>query len=486
MRLLAEQSMMPADTVSFIIIEASDHISHERLHQLVGSSLPQLSNFRSRLVERPVGKGPPSWAEIDDYDPTSQIHRATLQAPGGQREFADLIAQLSVGPRLHREMLWEAWSIAGLFGGRWALAVRLSPELSDGGVGTAAMWSRMLGDDRRDDPSGPPSPGMGPVGDLVTVMTELFELQIKGLWFIAEAATSLLRAVRGQLRGGDDVNEPDPMPPAVSSMRGPLPCNVFNAALTDRRAVAFASIRLADLETVSSAFGGDIANVFLAACTLSLRAWLQRHDTVPDNPLLIRMPLALSPAVVGNLPGTGHIRLPVQLGDPVEVLTNLHTATERMHTEHLRESEKTDLTADLARIASLIPSTVVRAARRIYGRLGLRQRLAPLCHGSVAYFSAEALPAYCAGAEVVGMYTVAPLLEGCGLNITLTTHGEAMHLSACVCPDNVPAVDEIVTGIVDSLDILMTAARKSPRGQGRSVVTEMTSHANKRQGARGF
>jgi diacylglycerol O-acyltransferase / wax synthase len=50
----------------------------------------------------------------------------------------------------------------------------------------------------------------------------------------------------------------------------------------------------------------------------------------------------------------------------------------------------------------------------------------------------------------------------------------------------VPAVDEIVTGIVDSLDVLMAAAHKSPRGQGRSVVTEMTSHANKRQRARGF
>jgi diacylglycerol O-acyltransferase / wax synthase len=482
MRLLAEQSMMPADTVSFIIIEASDHISHERLHQLVGSSLPQLSNFRSRLVERPLGVGPPSWVEIDDYDPTSQIHRATLQAPGGQREFADLIAQLSVGSLVHREMFWEAWSIAGLSGGRWALAVRLSPELSDRGVGTVAMWSRILGDDRSDDPSWPPSPDLHPVGDLVTVLTELLELQIKGLWLIAETATSLLRA----LLGVDDVDEPDPMPPAVSSMSGPLPRNVFNAVLTDRRAVAFASIPLADLETVSVAFGGDIANVFLAACTLSLRAWLQRHDTVPDNPLLIRMPLALSPAVVGNLPGTGHIRLPVQLGDPVEVLTNLHTASERMYTEHLREPEKTDLTADLVRVASLIPSTIVRAGRQIYRRLGLSQRPAPLCHGSVAYVSADALPAYRGGAEVVGLYTVAPLLEGCGLNITLTTHGDAMHLSVCVCPDNVPAVGEIVTGIVDSLDVLMTAARKSPRGQGRSVVTEMTSHAIKRQRARGF
>jgi diacylglycerol O-acyltransferase len=123
---------------------------------------------------------------------------------------------------------------------------------------------------------------------------------------------------------------------------------------------------------------------------------------------------------------------------------------------------------------------------QIFRRLGLRQRRAPICHGSVSYFSGQPSPAYCAGAKVVGMHTVVPLLEDCGLNITLTIQDEAMHLSVCVCPDNVPEVDDIATGIVDSLDILVEAARESPRGQGRSVVTELTSHANKRRHARDY
>jgi diacylglycerol O-acyltransferase / wax synthase len=487
MRLFTEKSTVPAHTVSFIIIEPSADISHELLHQLVSSSLPQLTRFRSRLVDRPLGVGPPSWAEIDDYDPTPQIHRATLGAPGSQREFAGLIAQLSSASRDHREMLWEAWSIDGLSKGQWALAVCLSPALSDCGAGAASMWSQLLRadvhDDRSDDPPGQGGPA---VGELVAdVVAELIEYQIKGLWFVAETVTGLLRTLGGQLRG---VDERDPMPPAVASMSGPLPRNPFNAPLTDRRAVAFASIPLTDLEAVSNAFGGDLTNVFLAACTLSLRAWLQRHDTVPDDPLMMRMPFALpgaAPAVLDDSPIAGHIRIPVQLGDPIEVLTNLHTATERMNSAHLLNIEKGYLTVDFARIVSLIPSTVVDAGMRIVSRLGL-QRLAPISHGSVSYVSGQPLPAYCAGAKIVGMHTVTPLLEGGGLTITLTDHGEAMYLSVCVCPDNVPAVDDIATGIVDSLDMLMVAARKSPRGQGRSVVTELTSHTNKRRHARGY
>jgi diacylglycerol O-acyltransferase / wax synthase len=83
---------------------------------------------------------------------------------------------------------------------------------------------------------------------------------------------------------------------------------------------------------------------------------------------------------------------------------------------------------------------------------------------------------YCAGAKVVSIHTVAPLVEGSGLNIALISRGDELDVSVCACPDNVPAVDDIATGIADSVDILVAAAKESPRGQGRSVVTEMASY----------
>ena len=175
------------------------------------------------------------------------------------------------------------------------------------------------------------------MGELVTgVVAELLEFQFKGLWLATETVAGMLGALRRQLGGNHVVGELDSIPATVSSMSGPLPRNVFNAPLTDQRAVAFASIRRADLEIVSSAFGGDITNVLVAACTLSLRAWLQRHDSVPDDPLMMRMPLALSGAALDvddDSPVAGKIRIPVQLSDPVEVLTNLHTASEKMNIE---------------------------------------------------------------------------------------------------------------------------------------------------------
>jgi diacylglycerol O-acyltransferase / wax synthase len=488
----SQSSTMPAHTVALITLEESDQLSHQRLHQLVGSSLPQLARFRSRLVGKPLGFGQPVWAEIDDYDPTSQIHSATVRAPGGRREFADLIARLTTGRQDCREPLWEAWSIDGLAGGRWALAVKMSPSLSDGVAGTGSIWPRLLNTDRQGHPTSylpsQPSLGLRPSpGRLVTdMMVELVENQFTGVWLIAEAVTGVLEAVRRRLRG---TAEPDPIPPAGSSMSGPVPHTVFDAPLTQRRAVAFASIPLADLKTVNNAFGGSISNVFLAACTLSLRSWLQSHDTVPDEPLLMQMPLSLpidDPTTSGDSFTVGRIRIPVQLDDPVQVLTHLHTATERLNTARIRDDENPGRTVDFAAITSLIPPPIARAGMQLFTGLGLWQRLAPICHGTLSYVSGKTMPAYCAGAEVVGMYSAAPLEDGCGLNIALTSYGDVMDLSVCVCPDNVPAVNEIATGIAESVGILVAAAKQSPRGQGRSVVTEITSQAAKRSHARHY
>lgn len=483
-----QSSKLPAHTLTLVIMDASDQLSHQRLHQVVAASLPQLARFRSRLVTKPLGVGQPLWAEIEDYDPSPQIHRATVRAPGGHRELADLIAKFSTGRKDRRNQLWEAWSINGLAGGRWALAVKMSPALNDGVAGGPSVWPRLLTARPHADATNnlPIEPGLGStpsVGELITdVMTELVENHVTGMWLIAETASGVLRAVSSRLlrtRGRG------PMTPAAWSVSGPVPRTLFDAPLTTRRTVAFTSISLTDVKTVSDAFGGSITNVVLAACALSLRAWLQRHDKVPDGPLLMRMPFEL-PATesprTGRALTVGRLRIPVHLDDPVQILANLHTATERLNAFRSR-GKQNGPTIDSATMASLIPPAVAHVGMQLYARSGLRHQLEPTCHGSVSSTAIEPVPAYCAGAKVVGMHTVAPLAEESGLNIALTTRGDDLDVSVCVCPDNVPAVDDLATGIAHSLEILVAAAQESPRGQGRSVVSEMTSHpANRLRG----
>jgi diacylglycerol O-acyltransferase / wax synthase len=475
-----QTSATPAHTVAVIILDAANHLSHARLHRLVASSLPQLARFRSRLVGKPLGMGQPVWAEIDDYDPTPHIQCASVPAPGGRRELADLVTQLSAESQDWRRSLWKAWTIDGLAGGRWALAVKMSPVLTDRGHGVASVWERMLTSGPNDSADTlPMETSLGPtpsMGELVTdTVSEIVENNITGARLVGEAVMGVLQAMRRRPRVTHG-------PPATSSMSGRVPHTVFNAPLTKRRSMAFASIPLIDVKTVSDAFGGSTANVFLAACTMSMRAWLQRYDVVPDEPLVMQIPLSLpagDPAQAGKSLTTGEVRVPVQLADPVEVLTNLHTAAERLNIAHDFSDEKMDATGDPTTVLSLLPPSVAHVGMQVYTELGLARWRAPSCHASVSFTSGGPGPAYCAGAEVVGMHTAEPLMERCGLNITVTSHADVMDLCLCGCPDNVPGVNEIATGIVEAIDTLLAAAAESPRGEGRSVVTEMKSHATK-------
>ena len=69
----------------------------------------------------------------------------------------------------------------------------------------------------------------------------------------------------------------------IAPVSAPVPYTVFNEPLTKRRAVAFASIPLADVKDGQRRVRGQHHQRVFAACTLSLRAWLERHDEVPDG-----------------------------------------------------------------------------------------------------------------------------------------------------------------------------------------------------------
>jgi diacylglycerol O-acyltransferase len=86
-----ESSTAPAHVVALVVLEPSDQLSHQRLHELVSSSLPRMARFRSRVVGKPLGLGQPVWAEIDDFDPTPHMRCATVPYPWRQR-FRDLIS----------------------------------------------------------------------------------------------------------------------------------------------------------------------------------------------------------------------------------------------------------------------------------------------------------------------------------------------------------------------------------------------------------
>jgi diacylglycerol O-acyltransferase / wax synthase len=424
----SETTRTPAHTIALIVMEASETLSHERLRRLVASTLPPLARFRSRLVAKPFGLGQPVWAEADNFNPSRQMRRVAVPSPGGPTEFADLVAKLTTRPLDRHMPLWQAWSIEGLAGGRWALALKMSLAVTGGLGGVGAVTQRLLTAGPDDQPGGslPTEPSLGTAPTFAELIAdtavELAGNQLNGARWLGSALPGVVRA-------------------AVA--RPSLPRTVFNEPLTERREVAFAAIPLTEVNAVKDGFGVDADDVLLGACTLSLRGWLQRHGGVPEHPLVID-----TPAPGGD--AFGHIRLPVHLDDAAEVVSVL-------------ASQTVAPTPGFATAAQLVAPSIVHAGMRLYTGLGLSRRLPPGSHGLVARIPSLPGPVYCAGAEVVALHAVPPLIEGAGLAIAVISHADVMDVSVCVCPDHVDAVGEIADGIVDAIGELRAGRTRRNR-----------------------
>jgi diacylglycerol O-acyltransferase len=474
----AETATTPAHTVVVFVLEAREELSHSRLQQVVAQSLPQLARFRSRLVAKPMGAGQPLWAEIDDHDLTDWIHAATVPAPGGRRELARLVTKLTAGVDDWRRSLWTAWTIDGLADGQWALVLKMSPVLYEHGEGIAAVWQSLVTDGTHTpdlEKSAGPAPSVAEF--VIDTMAETIENQLTCAWVVAEAATNALLALRRRLSDVDDEPVDDG---ATPSTRG-TPSLVFDAPLTRRRSTAFASIRLDDVNTITGAFGGGSVDVVLTACTIALRSYLLSCEAMPDDPLLIAVPLSMPTGDASRYPvTTGYLSAPIHLDDPVQVLSDIHTATEHLNFANAHLDEIGVPGIDFATAAALLPPWMTHAGMRLYQGLGLQRWRPADRDGTVSFTSLPPGHAQCAGAGVAAMYVIEPLVEGRGVNVGVTAHGDVLDVCVTVCPDAVPGVEHISSGLSAAVDVLLAAAAESPRGEGRSVVTQMASHATRR------
>jgi diacylglycerol O-acyltransferase len=145
------------------------------------------------------------------------------------------------------------------------LALKVSQAMVDGADGLATILTRLVTVGPHDDPASylPPEPGLGRSPSLVDLVTdtaaELTGTPFAGARLAGEAVPALLRTVVKTLRGDHE------------RRNSPVPRTVFNDPLTRQREVAFSELRRADIDAVADALDVSADDVFLAACTLSLR-----------------------------------------------------------------------------------------------------------------------------------------------------------------------------------------------------------------------
>jgi diacylglycerol O-acyltransferase len=452
-----------------------DYEPYEAWRGQLEARLHLLPPLRRRLREVPFGLDHPYWVEDPAFDLDFHVQHSAVPPPGGLAELARTVGRLVARPLDRRRPLWLSYVIEGLADERFAVLTIFHHAAVDGASGVDLLTIMLDSEPEADPPTPPTEPWKGErvPGDaemLGLAALGLTRKPARALLLGARTAREIGQAtrnpalvaaanqVRGSLRGplgtvlnlGRDRGDDRDAPPALPSLRPPR--TPFNDRITPHRRLALGSASLGTIKAIKSAHGATVNDVVMAVCAGGLRTWLERHDALPDGPLVGLIPVSVRTGDeahrwtnrVSMLTAT----LPTDVADPVQ---RIHRVRETMATS--KELFGALPAERLTDAAEFPPPAVFARAMRLSARLRLGSRLTP---GNLVISNVPGprRPLYAAGARLAHYYPISVIMEGQGLNITVQSYEDRLDFGLVACPELVPDLDDLLAAILRDIDDL--------------------------------
>jgi diacylglycerol O-acyltransferase len=466
-----ETPSTPMNVLGTLLLDpagGSGGYSYERVLRQVEERLSRLAPFRRRLAAVPLGLDHPVWIDDPDFRFRSHVHRVGVPDPGSERVLGGLVSQIAAQPLDRTRPLWELWVVEGLAEGQVALVFKLHHAVADG-VSVAQLLLRLFDPSPEAIDAGgshervQPDPAPTSRALLAHGLSRLPQRSARFARLLLDTARSVAGVARSTVGG------------AVGGPRMPMPFSApqtpWNGATSPRRTVAYARARLADVKYVNSVFGTTVNHVVLAACTQTLRSYLEAHGGVPDTPLVAAIPVSLrSPeelGTYGNRLSAFLVHLPVHLADPLEQLLAVRDDAVSSSQLHTRLG-----VSALGEWAEFMSSRLLRGAARFYSDQKLASRHRPLHNLVISNVRGPTAPLYAAGARLTAAYPLGPLMEGVGVNITVVSYADSVDFGIIACERSVPQVWNIALGfgaaVADLFKLALEETSKTPsvRGEG--------------------
>jgi diacylglycerol O-acyltransferase len=470
-----------------LLFEPGDHDDgpvFERVRDLVASRVPLVPPFRKRMIEVPFGLQHPSMVDDPDFDIDFHVRRVSVPRPGGPAELAALAADVASRPLDRQRPLWEFHVVEGLAGGGMALIPKVHHSIIDGVSAAEVMVAffdlspepplPLFGTGRRAGRSArrPPADGdQGPAPPADPADPSWKPDPLPGgldrwrgaLSSLPGAADSVVRAVSRTVQTARSLNGRNRdvaggLPPSLFS----APRTSINRAISPHRRVAFAELPLGDVRRVRQALGGTTNDVVLAVTGGAMRKFFDQRDEALESSLVALVPVSVraesEQGALGNRVSALLVSLSSGVGDAAtrlsQVRKGMGSAKEQMAVVG------PEVFAGWAQ--SVVPAVATRLTRLVTN-VRLFDHLTPMFNLIVSNVPGPDFPLYLAGARLVAMYPLGPIIEGVGVNVTVFSYLDTMYVGVQACWDLVPDLEAIAQGMEQSLGELVAAANRRDR-----------------------
>ncbi len=209
------------------------------------------------------------------------------------------------------------------------------------------------------------------------------------------------------------------------------------------------------IKAIKTSLGATVNDVVMAVCAGGLRAWLERHDALPDAPLIAMVPVSIRTGAETekwtNRVSAIFAALPTNEPDTVKRVTKVHDAM--ADAKQLFDAVPADMLTDFA---SFPPPAVFAQAMRTATRLS--GRFATPVNLVISNVPGPREPLYTAGAKLLHYYPVSTIVDGQGLNITVQSYLNTLDFGLVSCRELVPDLWDMLDDIIDDIVALGKAA----------------------------
>ncbi|MFI2473340.1 wax ester/triacylglycerol synthase family O-acyltransferase [Nocardia xishanensis] len=417
----------------------------------LGRRVPLIPQMRRRLHEVPFNLDHPVWVEDPDFDLDYHIRRIGIPSPGGRTELAELVGDIASRPMDRDRPLWQMNVVEGVDGDKVAVICKYHHAAVDGITGTNMMMHLcdMEPGVTRPEPTEEWQPEAAP-NDWKLLAEATVRLPGKmGIFGMVPKTVGMLAGFAQRRRNNQ------------AGMAIPLtaPRTPFNRAIMPHRTVAFAEADLAAVKEIKTAFDVKVNDVVLTVVGGVLRAYLDKHDELPDRSLIASVPVSVhesSKHTAGiNKVSSLFSELGTDIADPLERLRTVAAANRNAKEEH--DLIGADFLQEWSKYA---PPNTFQLAARVYSSFKLAEHH-PVVHNLVvSNVPGPPMPLYFLGIKVDAMYPFGPVFHGAGLTVTVLSNNGDLDFGFIACKELVPDLAAMADAVPGIIDELRTAARE--------------------------
>jgi len=383
-------------------------------------------------------------------------------------ELHDMVSQIMCHRLDRSRPMWELWVLTGLENDRVAVVHKIHHCLADGAA-TVRYLSRVF-EQQANLPS--PLPAIEPwhpeplpsgrrllwdaLRDHVNIDIRQFPAFLAVLWRAGKRLFAFHRDIGS---------------PTVERLAHPPPRTRLNHALSARRSFTTRQIPLRDVKSVAHQLGGSINDMVLALSAAAIRDYLLWHDDLPEEPLCTAIPVSADNAGSNRESGNRTTYLPTclwtNIADPRERFYAIQRATKlgKRELDLLGRTTFIQLMEFLPPLFSLWKTNLKQRLRKPE-----KQHYRPLTNVIISNVPGPAERISGNYGTLVDIYSMGPLIEGCGLNITVWSYAGNLNFSLMGCKKALPDVDRLADGLPRALAELRQACVDKP-GEYDSTAT---------------